>query len=93
VIPNAPPSTESINGDSQSEKKRSAGIAYYRPSLDAILRLLKLKIEWFANEERWGAFDHNIRQLGREGLLAKGVDEDLIKSEFSAICTPQNANP
>jgi len=72
-----PSSLEDVNGESSRTK---AGTAYYRPSLAAIIALLRLKVQWFAQEERWGAFDHNIRQLGREGLLATGVDERLLES-------------
>jgi hypothetical protein len=82
VVPNGPPSPESLDGQpGRAAKACKDHTTYYRPSQDAILRLLRAKVEWFAQEPRWAAFDHNIRQLGRDGLLASGVDDGLVKSE------------
>jgi len=54
---------------------------YYRPSLDLTLKLLQMKIEYFADDSRFGMYDHLVRSLGREGLLEPGVDPELVKCE------------
>ena len=78
VVPPVPSSP-----DSQGRESIGKGTAYYRPSLEAVLRLVKAKVDMFATPENWECFDHNVRSLNRDGLLAEGVDPALVQGSFS----------
>ena len=75
-------STEDLDSPSSSTRQSTSRSIYYRPSMELVVDLLKSKIDWFASEERWSMFDHNIRQLSREGLLAQGINPNLVKGQL-----------
>ncbi|WVQ84931.1 hypothetical protein IAT38_007094 [Cryptococcus sp. DSM 104549] len=60
---------------------------YYRPSRSLILSHLTRKVEAFAQPEEFEKFDHLVRMLGRDGLLEKGADQELLKlARLKAAC-------
>ncbi|ORX40686.1 ribonuclease H2, subunit B [Kockovaella imperatae] len=71
VAPIGPPSPNST-GESSS---KPASIAYYRPSMDAIVHLLRIKVDHFAAPPQWGSFDHLVRSLARDGLADESHSE------------------
>ncbi|WOO82953.1 uncharacterized protein LOC62_04G006433 [Vanrija pseudolonga] len=71
----APPSPPPEGGESKTK-----GQTYYRPSIDAIVRVLRRKVDLLASPEQFGKFDHLLRGLGRDGLLVAGVDEGLVQA-------------
>ncbi|CAD6573945.1 MAG: hypothetical protein TREMPRED_000969 [Tremellales sp. Tagirdzhanova-0007] len=76
VAPPSPP-LDSHADDSRREEKKQV---YYRPSLDLTLRLLRLKIDYFASPSQFCKFDHLVRSLGRDGILETGSDSvELLK--------------
>lgn len=63
------------------EGEGSSPTAYYRPSREAILTILKAKVDRLAAAETFGKFDHLVRALGREGLLDAGADPALVQGQ------------
>ncbi len=79
VMPSAPPSPLP-DGESSLPKEKKQQV-YYRPSLDLTLRLLRLKIQYFASESHFGMFDHLVRSLGRDGLLEPSAEIEVVNRE------------
>jgi ribonuclease H2 subunit B len=52
--------------------------------MEMILKLLKIKIDYFASEDQWNCFDHLVRSLGRDGLLGKDTNQELVRSEYNS---------
>ena len=77
VIPTGPPSPPPEGPTPEPSRQQ----VFYRPSLDRLLVLLRLKVDFFAREEQSGAFDHLVRSLGRDGLLAANADPEIVKGE------------
>lgn len=69
----------------EGETSKAKDRAYYRPSRDAILRLLKLKVDNLAHSKELGKFDHLVRGLGRDGLLTAGSDEKLVTGKLHSV--------
>jgi ribonuclease H2 subunit B len=44
-----------------------------------IIKLLRIKVDYFAVEERWNCFDHLVRGLGRDGLSGSAVSLELLQ--------------
>lgn len=82
VIPAGPPTPPA---ESTSATVKSRGTSYYRPSMEMILKLLKIKIDYFASEDQWNCFDHLVRNLGRDGLLGKDTNQELVRSESTML--------
>ncbi|KAL1408621.1 hypothetical protein Q8F55_005434 [Vanrija albida] len=70
----APPSPPPEGGE------KAKGQTYYRPSTDAIVRVLRRKVDLLASPEQFNKFDHLVRGLGRDGLLGAGVEEELVQA-------------
>ena len=76
VIDNAPPSPPA---ESDAGPSRASGTAYYRPSMDRLMAMLRKKAAFVAREEQFEMFDHLVRGLGRDGLLASGTELELVR--------------
>lgn len=72
VISTAPPSPD------PSSSPQPPTQSFYRPSQDLIIQHLKRKAGFFAGPEEFEKFDHLVRGLGRDGLLEKDIDEELL---------------
>lgn len=53
---------------------------YYRPSREAILKILRRKVTHVASH--FEEFDHLVRSLGRDGLLGSDADQKLVDGEY-----------
>lgn len=82
VVDAAPPSPPPEGGDEEKPKPT----AYYRPSRDAILRLLKAKVDTLSAQKNFNKFDHLMRSLGREGLLEPTADPALVRGKMRRSC-------
>ncbi|AAW45309.1 hypothetical protein CNBH3810 [Cryptococcus deneoformans B-3501A] len=81
VISTAPPSPD------PSSSPQPPTQSFYRPSQDLIIQHLKRKAGFFAGPEEFEKFDHLVRGLGRDGLLEKDIDEELLSSaRLRAAC-------
>lgn len=65
----------------------SKALAYYRPSREAIVALLKAKTDHLADPATFNKFDHLVRGLGRDGLSEPGADEKVVSGELHAFPT------
>lgn len=74
-LPSPPPESA---GD--SEKSKEEGQVYYRPSREAILKVLRRKVAHVASH--FEEFDHLVRSLGRDGLLGADADPKLVEGEL-----------
>jgi ribonuclease H2 subunit B len=63
----------------EDEEEKPKPTAYYRPSREAILAILRGKVDRLAEEGNFAKFDHLVRGLGREGLLEAGADPALVQ--------------
>ncbi|KGB76950.1 hypothetical protein CNBG_2788 [Cryptococcus deuterogattii R265] len=81
VISVAPPSPN------PSSSPQPPTQSYYRPSHDLIVQHLKCKAQFFATPEEFEKFDHLVRGLGKDGLLEKDINEELLNSaRLRAAC-------
>lgn len=78
VVPAAPPSPPA-DGPSASSSASTAGSKYYRPSMDRVVALLQRKVAYLSEPEQFEQFDHFVRGLARDGLLASSADQELVK--------------
>ena len=70
-----------LSSDEQDDPSSSKATIYYRPSLDAIITLLRKKVDHFAAPAQCGSFDHIVRSLARDGLLEDAKPE-LVRGEL-----------
>ncbi len=63
----------------EEEEEKPKPTAYYRPSTEAILAILRSKVDKFAEADTFAKFDHLVRGLGRDGLLEAGADPALVQ--------------
>jgi hypothetical protein len=56
-----------------------------------ILDELRSMVEAIADPKWFDLFDHNIRRMGREGLLADNADVELVKCQFQCAVRPRQS--
>ncbi|BEJ16780.1 hypothetical protein CspHIS471_0601810 [Cutaneotrichosporon sp. HIS471] len=84
ALPTPPAEGEGEGGDGEEGGNKAQDkpkpVAYYRPSREAMLSIVKAKVDRLAAADNFNKFDHLVRGLGRDGLLETSADPTLVQA-------------